>query len=163
MTVRDYLPERLDLGPPRRKLLGFMCIALALALAGGLALLAGQSWGWAVLIVFALCALAFAMMLLDSVGLRLDREGFAIRTLWRDKRRDWTQVSEFTILDVQGARMIMFDDFTKEGRLLANANRIILGRGEAIPAAVTRGRLEDVCDALNEFRNRALAQQQQQQ
>jgi hypothetical protein len=163
VTVRDYLPDRLDLGPPRRKLVGLICISLALAGAGALALAAGQSWGWAPLILFALSALAFAMMLLDSVGLRLDREGFAIRTLWRDKRRAWTQVSEFTILDVQGARMIMFDDFTKQGPLLANANRIILGRGEAIPAAVVRGRMEDVCDTLNEFRNRALAQQQQQQ
>jgi hypothetical protein len=163
VTVKDYLPDRLDLGPPRRKLLGFLCLSLAGVGAGALALMAGQSWGWLPIILFALCALVFAMMLLDGVGLRLDREGFAIRTLWRDKRRAWTQVSEFAILDVQGARMIMFDDFTQQGRILANANRIILGRGEAIPAVIARGRLEDVCDALNEFRNRALEQQQQQQ
>jgi hypothetical protein len=141
---------------PAGTLIVLLCICLAFVAAGLWMLAEGEAWGWLAISFFGLGAVAFVALLLSDSGLTLAADGFEMRTLFRRTRYLWTEVSEFSILDVQSSSQIMFDDLTILHRPLARFTRFLLGRNSAIPVAIMGGTLEETCALLNQYRAEAL-------
>jgi hypothetical protein len=87
----------LVLRPSARDTLAPAGVCLAFAVLGAVIIVAnGSAWGWAALAFFGLGAIVLGASLLPGVSeLRLDREGFAVRSLFRTGRYRWNDVKSF--------------------------------------------------------------------
>jgi hypothetical protein len=157
-------PGPVTLHPGRRKFvlalagcLAFVAIAIWLLQEGSLSP-AGTAKVWLGLVVFGVCALVPAVMLLPGAGrLTLDAGGFEQVSLYVKRRVPWHQVGNFTVrqysLRGRNNYFVGYDD----ARLRAdNMNRRMIGRNAALPD--TYGLAHDeLASLMTQWRARALA------
>ncbi len=142
---------------PLKAILLLLCAVLFVAV-GVWMILDGEPFGWIAAGFFALGIPAALAMLLGEAPVQLDREGFELRTVFKRRRYFWVKLSEFGLAQVGSTRFIVFDDSSKQRRVLDRINRGLVGGTESLPASLIGGRLEDACALLNAFRERALAE-----
>ncbi len=134
--------------------LGFTAIGVAMLRDGDLS-------GWLAVPVglFALGVPIAAIMLLPGAGgLVLDSRGFAVTTLFRTHRLDWTDVSRFTVATVpaHGSKMVVYDNQAPRSVRLAQYNIKLVGRNSGMPD--TYGlKPEALAELMARWRERALS------
>jgi hypothetical protein len=103
----------LVLRPSERDTLAPAGVCLAFAVLGAFIIVAdGSAWGWAALAFFGLGAIVLGATLLPGVSeLRLDKEGFAVRSLFRTDRYRWSDVKDFRTVSIppSGTVRVGFD------------------------------------------------------
>lgn len=154
----DPLPDGMELKPDRlRWLVVFLISAGFVAIAGwvgpGDPMLFWGAGGF-----FVVCALiATPLMLGVGANLRLDREGFACRTLFRTFRREWRECSSFYPVTTGMRKFVGFstpqDEAAHPG--MAAFNRSVVGATGMLPDTFGLS-AEDLSDLMNRFRARAL-------
>jgi hypothetical protein len=118
-------------------------------------------------VFFGAGVLVSAAMLLPGAGaLTLNRDGFAIQSLFRNYRYSWQQVSEFGVVDIgtslghptsrrsERAEMVAFDDAKATGKL-ADWSRKMIGRSGALPETYGLD-CQALASLLNAWRTRAI-------
>ncbi|MFT3726131.1 MAG: hypothetical protein QM773_21400 [Hyphomonadaceae bacterium] len=156
----DPLPDAMELRPDRLRWLvvflicaGFVAIALWLGPEKDPLLFWG---GGGFFLLGAL--IAVPSMLGVGSNLKLDRKGFACRTLFRTFRREWRDCSVFYPVRIGMRKFVGFstpqDEAAHPG--LSSFNRTTVGASGMLPD--TFGLSADgLADLLNRFRERALA------
>lgn len=140
----------------RRKAGLVLLAALALVAMGGGLLERRPLIGWASVILFGLGAAgALVAMLPGVLELRLDPEGFELRTMGRRRRTSWREVRAFRIASIRGARMIAIEyEPGYSGRAAGRAaTAAISGVEAAIPDRYDVS-LPELERTLNEWRDR---------
>lgn len=158
-------PGPATLHPSRRKFvlalagcLAFAAVAIWLLQEGSLSP-AGTAKVWLGLVVFGVCALVPAVMLLPGAGrLTLDAEGFEQVSLYVKRRVVWRDVGNFTVrpYSMRGRtnHCVGYDD----ARLRTdNMNRRMIGRNAALPDAYGLSH-DQLASLMTQWRARALAQ-----
>lgn len=149
------IPETAYLRAPRLKALMLLAGSLGFVVLGVFLLRDGEVFGWLVAGFFGLGVPVALLMLFGKSGLLLDRAGFEMPVLAGRRRYAWRDVSEFEVVTIYTATMIVFDDLKSNG-FLAHANSAVCGRNAGIGAALISGDINEACALLNAFRNRAL-------
>jgi hypothetical protein len=155
----DPLPDAMELKPDRlRWLMVFLIsagfVAIAVWIGPGEPTLFWGAGGF-----FLLCALVAAPLMLGvGANLKLDREGFACRTLFRTFRREWRECSAFYPVRAGLKKFVGFstpqDEAAHPG--LAAFNRQAIGASGMLPDTFGLS-AEGLADLLNRFRERAIA------
>jgi len=109
---------------------------------------------------FVLCALIAAPLMFGvGASLKLGRQGFSCRTLFRTFRREWRECSPFypvsTGLQTHVGFSTQQDEAAHPG--LAAANRAFIGASGMLPENFGLN-AEELADLMNAFRARALCQ-----
>ncbi|MFT3897333.1 MAG: STM3941 family protein [Thermomonas sp.] len=101
----------LELSPSRWKYALLLATSLGFVAIGVFLLPRGQALpAWGCIVFFGLCALVFAASLLPNAsGLRLDEDGFVVRSLFRSHRTQWTQVAAFRPVRIGNRTLVGFD------------------------------------------------------
>ena len=150
------IPDQIDMPPPKWRLglVGALLIASGVAI--GLAADLTHIWPMLfIAVIDVLLGVFFLSGIFRGVGLSLDRDGFTVRGMFGDRRRNWGDVSAFHVGRAGKARAIRFDDVTKTG-VFADANTAV-GRGNSrISPLVISGGMDATCALLNAFRTRAV-------
>jgi hypothetical protein len=115
-------------------------------------ILAGDNSGIITLLFGLVCALP--LLLLKSVGVTLDREGFSVRNLFGEKRYSWFEVGEFRVARIGRTKFIVFDVSDKDRNMLEHMNKFLTGGGSNVPGALIGGSIQDACDTMNAYRRR---------
>lgn len=150
------LPDAVELGTPKLRLGLIAAVVLAgAAMIAAAAIVVNEPVLWLVVVAEVALAGFFLFGLLRGVGVSLDRDGFTVRGMFGEQRRNWADVSEFRIGHAGKARVIRFNDVTKAG--VISDMQSASGRGNSrISPLVVAGGLQRACDMLNAFRERAL-------
>ncbi|WP_447922178.1 hypothetical protein [Achromobacter aegrifaciens] len=95
----------------------------------------------------------------NDTALRLGRDGFETRQVWKNKTVRWQDTSEFTVVSVSRAatKLIVFDDAAVDGKGTAGLNRHIIGRNSSLGETYGLSH-EALAELLNAWRVRALEQ-----
>jgi hypothetical protein len=115
---------------------------------------------WLGIVVFGMCALVAAVMLLPGAGgLTLGADGFARITLFMTFRKPWRQVGSFTVVQysLRRGRTIRFVGYDDDALAPDNRNRRMTGRNAALPDTYGLAH-EDLASLMSQWRARALAQ-----
>jgi hypothetical protein len=138
---------------------------MLLMLVGSLAFVAAGFWmlsdyrvsGYACIIFFGLCALAFCVNLLpNSSYLRLTREGFTICSTFRSRSIEWRHVGTFGVTRIGTRKMVGWDPSHPVSKL-GKANRVMCGYASALPD--TYGfKAEELAELLNRLRDEHTSQ-----
>ena len=136
----------------------------ALVLLASLLLTAGAAWmapEYPLLVViaafFGLCSVILLLQSLPSAAsLRLDPEGFEVRSLGRVRRTRWQDVSAFRIASIQGTKMIGIEyapDYEGQ-KSERNFASMISGGTEGAIADQYDAPAEEIAKTLNEWQER---------
>ena len=158
-SILSRFPGPVTLYPSRRKWLLVLLVGLVLGAGGVLMLRAGEWLGWLSLVFFAVVSLtALAAMLPGSSRLRLDKDGFEVRMLFRGSRKRGAETSEFGAAPIppSGQVFVVFDDLTTTHKTLAGISTAIVGRNGALPDTFGLA-AEDLAQLMTEWRRRALS------
>lgn len=147
----------MEIRPSSIRLAGLLAISCTFVAIGVWMIRDGNALGWFELAFFGVGALVFVIALARGMGLSLDEDGFTLATIWRSSTFEWRDVSEFVVGSAARQKMILFDD-RPQGNL-SDINRRLTGHNCAIPAVMTSGSMQEVCDQLNAFRARALSEE----
>jgi len=163
-VILASFPGPVTLHPSRRKFVFALAVCLASSVIA-LWLLQGDSLSpagtaklWLGLVVFGICALVPAVMLLPGAGrLTLDAEGFEQVSLYVKRRAAWRQVGNFTVrqYSLRGRTnyFVGYDD----ARLSAdNMKRHMIGRNAALPDTYGLSH-DDLASLMTQWRARATA------
>jgi hypothetical protein len=160
-TVLQRFPGPVTLRTPWRKLVFFLvCFILFGGSLGWMALYAdmstlGIAFMWLGAIGCAAAVPVFLLMLFRGSTLRLEAEGFQMFQGLRRSFHRWSDTSEFSVVDV-GMPMVVFDEATLTGGMLAEINRGLVGRIGGLPDTYGMDAWT-LAALLNEWRARALA------
>lgn len=102
--------QTLLLKPSRRNWIGMLvgCLAFT-AIAANMAL-EGDAWGWFGVVIFGTCAVVAGIQFIPGSGhLRLRRDGFEFRSLWRTKSYRWADVANFQTAEFYRKRFVVWD------------------------------------------------------
>lgn len=154
MQMPDVLLTERTLTPNPWKAAGMAAICLAFAAIGLLMARDGQAMGWVCLLFFGAGGLVLAASAVPGAShLRLTRDGFRTRTLWRDGvGYRWADIERFRVGVIRHNRMVMFDfsgTYHKQetARKLARA---IGGAEGALPDTYGLG-AQGLADLMNAF------------
>ena len=155
--MSDALPGML-LRPRRSKWLLILAGSLAFSVVGAFMVRDSETEGYLVLVFFGLCTLAtLAHFLPNSAYLRLTRDGFEVRSLFRSSQTRWADVGVFRAGRLGPNATVVFDfapSYAGARKMRAAASALTGAEG-AIPD--TYGyRVPDLAALLNERRDRAL-------
>lgn len=151
--------DTLLLRPSRTKWLLLLAVSLAFTVGGAFMIRDGSAQGWFVLAFFGLCTLvAIALLLPSSAYLRLTRDGFEVRSLFRASLTRWADVGEFRAGRIGVNAMVVFNyapSYARARTARAMAS-VLTGVEGALPD--TYGyRVADLARLLNDWRSRALS------
>ena len=95
-TQRNNFSEPVVYRPKKTKVFLFLLLSLAFVACGLLMVHDGQGIGWLVVAFFGLGLIVFTLQLLPNCScLRVSPSGIEIRSLWRAKRYEWSDISHF--------------------------------------------------------------------
>lgn len=163
LVLRRF-PGPVTLRTPQRKLVFFLVSTILFGgCLGAMALYSDMSAiGIAIMWIGAVgCAAGvpmFLLLLFRGSTLRLDADGFQIVHAVRRRFHNWTDTSEFSVADV-GMPMVVFDEATLAGGMLAEFSRSQIGRIGGLPDTYGMDAWS-LASLLNEWRERALASPQ---
>lgn len=129
-------PGPVTLYPSRKKWLLLLLAGLAFTLAGIWMVATAAPEGWFVLIFFGSGAIVSIVMLLPGASsLVLERDGFAITSLFRSHYARWQDVSVFAPMAIPFApqKMVSFDDASASTKFVAKLSTGIAGHNSALP------------------------------
>ena len=157
--ILSRFPGVVTLYPSRRKWLVILAGCLVFT-AGGFWMVRDQQMeGWYVLIFFGLGSIvAAAVMLPGAASLKLDCEGFDVTSLFRRRRTQWKDVSDFSIAAIPPSNLILviYDDVSVENNKIAQFSIKLTGRNAALGDTYGLA-AEDLALAMTQWRARALA------
>ena len=149
------LPDTVDLPTPHAKLGVFAFLGLVIVGAGLFAIKSNPT-GW-FLIATGVTFMALPLYgLIQGVGLSLDRQGFTVRGLFGERRYNWADVSAFEVRFAGRARQIRFNDGKRGPDMRDPFNKALRRGNSRISPIIVSGGLQNACDLLNAFRDRAL-------
>ena len=143
--------------------LGVLATCVLFVVTSGALLWAGEAPFWSILGLgfFGAGSIVAAVQLLPRAGeLRLDQDGFTIRSLFRTQALCWRDVTApFRVVKIRSQKMVGFDLAGADGtRYLAELSKSVAGVHAGLPD--TYGlRAEDLAALMNEWRDRALNRQ----
>jgi hypothetical protein len=143
----------------RRKWLLVLLGCTGFAAAGVAMVNAAAPWGSYVLIVFGAGAIVAAVMLVPGAGaLRLDRDGFVVRSLFRSSRVRWQDASKFAPVSIPPSmqRMVCYDDAKLAAGTMAKLNVAITGRNSALPDSYGLS-VDELARLMVQWREQAVA------
>jgi hypothetical protein len=153
----DALPDAMLLRPRRTKWILLLAVSLAFAVGGGVMARGGKPEGYLGLAFFGLCALVAAAMLLPGTAyLRLTRDGFEVRSLFRSRQTRWADVGELRAGRIGLNAMVVFNfapTYARAKKLRAVAS-VLTGVEGAIPDTYGYS-AKDLAGLLNQWRSRA--------
>jgi hypothetical protein len=156
--MTDAAPDALLLHPRRAKWLLILAVSLVFTAGGGRMVGGGEAKGWLVISVFALSSLAaLGLLLPSSAYLRLTRDGFEMRSLFRSSRARWSDVGEFRAGRIGLNKMVLFNyapSYTRSAKARALATALT-GTEAALPDTYGYS-AEDLAALLHDGRARAL-------
>jgi hypothetical protein len=125
-------------------------------IAGGVWLiLGGDGIGWFVAGFFGLCLIVFLVQMLpQSSYLRLDPEGFEIRTLFQSSRYKWDDVAVFGTKKI-GSKMVifLFSPEYENGKTARGISLAVAGVEGALPDTYGMS-AEELANLMNEWREK---------
>ena len=126
--------ETLTLHPRRFKMAFYGALCAAFTVGGVYMLKDGDHGGWFVAGFFGACTLIFLALLLPGAAyLRLTRDGFRVRALWRTHFTPWSAVSDFGVERIGRRRLVVFNFVDAKARRDARYQRILTGVEGALP------------------------------
>jgi hypothetical protein len=146
-------PE-LKLRPRRTKHLLLTGVAAAFCGIGLLMIRDGDPRGWFCLAFFSLCALIFLVQLVPGASyLKLDAQGFTVRSLFRSTSYTWSEIVAFAPGRVGGNRGVVFNltPDSERQRRLRRFNAATLGAEAALPDTYGLS-AERLAEILNEWK-----------
>jgi hypothetical protein len=160
-AVLQRYPGPVTLRTPWRKIVFFIVTTI---LFGGcllwMALYSDMGWVetffmWLGAIGCAAALPVFVLILYRGSSLRLDADGFHVFQGLRTSSSRWSDMSEFSVVDV-GMPMVVFDDAAIEIGAVAEFNRSVVGRIGGLPDTYGMDAWS-MAAMMNEWRTRALA------
>jgi hypothetical protein len=149
-------PGPVMLTPSRRKWILILLISAGFTAIGIWMVARGDTTGWFPLAFFGLCTVAGVIALLPGAGgLRLDRDGFAVTSLFRSHTYRWHDTSGFAVTRISGNKMVVFDDVNAAGRAIASVNVGLVGRNAGLPDTYGLG-ADALAELLTFWRARAV-------
>lgn len=112
-------------------------------------------WGTAVLCLGG--CIALLPRLFEREGLIVDADGFSYRPYLTRKYFPWTRVSSFAVDTRWGGAWVSFTDQRAGSGLMESINLDHTGHSDVIVATHYDWPVDQVCDALNYYRDQALA------
>jgi hypothetical protein len=147
----------LVLRPRRLKMALYGALTAAFAVIGVAMIRDGDRGGWFVAGFGGVCALFFlALLLPGAADLRLTRDGFRIRSLWRTHFTPWSAVAGFGVARVGGRRLVVFNFIDVNARRGARFARILTGVEAALPDTYGMS-AENLARLMSAWRERAQA------
>jgi hypothetical protein len=126
--------ETLTLRPRRLKMAFFGLLSAAFTVAGVYMIRDGDHNGWFVAGFFGACTMVFLALLLPGAAyLRLSRDGFRVRSLWRSHFTPWSAVIGFRVARIARRRLVVFNFVDAKARRRARYARILTGVEGALP------------------------------
>jgi hypothetical protein len=155
--VTSEIPDTLLLRPSRKRWLLLLVLCLAFTAGGVMAAARGEIVGWLGLIFFGLCSVVAVILLLpNSAYLRLTRDDFEVRSLFRSHRVRWTDVKAFRPGRIGFNAMVLYDfapSYAASRRMRAISSAIGGAEG-AVPDSYGLS-VPDLARLLEEWRVRA--------
>jgi hypothetical protein len=147
--------QELTLRPRRAKQAAFFALCAGFC-AGSLFMIRdGEALGWFPLVFFGLCTLVLALDLIPGASyLKLDPEGFTVRSLFRSSWIAWGEIEGFAPGRVGANRGVVFDlvPGSKRAPRLRRVNAAISGAECALPDTYGLS-CERLADLLNEWKH----------
>ena len=126
--------ETLTLRPRRLKMAFYGMLSAAFTGGGVYMIMDGDHGGWFVAGFFGACTLIFLALLLPGAAyLRLSRDGFRVRSLWRGHFTPWSAVTGFGVARIARRRLVVFNFVDAKARRGARYARILTGVEGALP------------------------------
>jgi hypothetical protein len=102
--------ETLTLYPKKSKILGMLVLSSVFVAASVWMIETGEHFGWVGLIFFGLALLASLFMLVTNTSyLRLTKEGFETRSIFKTSFTDWKDVETFGVGSIERNKMVVFN------------------------------------------------------
>lgn len=113
--------------------------------------------GWGAAAICVAAAISLMRKLQDPDGLIVDAQGFSYRPIWSRRSFLWTQVSPFTVYRKGAGAWISFSGGGAAGSAFSRINTSVTGHTDVIMPYHYDWPIDQVCDALNYYREQALA------
>jgi hypothetical protein len=157
MPNRNDDVQELTLCPRRLKMALYAALCAAFTFIGALMIRDGVGAGWFVGGFFGLGTLIFVAVLMPgAASLRLTRDGFHVRSLWRGHFTPWSAITGFRVARIARRSMVAFD-FTDPGAHRgAGFARALTGVEGALPDSYGMS-VERLAALMNAWREQALA------
>ncbi len=158
-ALLDRFPGPLTLDRSRRKTLRPLAIAVGFVALGIVFIRAGAMSGlsWVTVTFFGACGVVlWASLLPGGTGLTLDKDGFLVRNLFRQRRYLWRDTESFAVAEVSRKKFVGFNDVATAGGALGTANVALTGRNSAVPNVYALS-TEDLTRLMSLWRERAVA------
>lgn len=116
-----------------------------------------QPVGWGTAVICVGYAIALLMKLGEREGLIVDAQGFSYRPYLIRRHFPWTRVSDFVVYTRSGVSWVSFTDRLSGSGFVENINRDQTGHSNVIMPIHYDWPIDQVCGALNHYREQALA------
>lgn len=116
-----------------------------------------QPVGWGTAAICLGYAIVLLLKLAERDGLIVDAQGFSYRPYLTRKHFAWTRVSDFVVYTRSGVSWVSFTDQRAGAGFVENINRSQTGHSNVIMSIHYDWPVDQVCDALNYYREQALA------
>jgi len=150
--------ETKTLYPSRIKSVVLLSISVLLTYNGIMMINEGRPIGWPITILFLLGFVLFLMNLLPQASyLRLSKDGFEIKALFRSSFTKWTDVAGFSARRLGFNKMVVFD-YTEEYKELKGARKFaksLTSAEAALPDTYGLG-IKGLMELMNEWRLRVV-------
>jgi hypothetical protein len=158
-AILAAFPGPVTLYPSRKKWLVLLAASIAFTAAGIGMIREHVSMGWPVALFFGAGILVSLVVLLPGAsGLKLDRNGFEITSMFRRTFVAWPAATGFEARTIppSSQMMVVFDDAAARGRTMAKLSTSLVGRNGGLPD--TYGfRPEELAALMTQWRERAVA------
>lgn len=116
-----------------------------------------QPVGWGTALICAGYAIALLPKINMREGLIIEAEGFSYTPYWRRVYFPWTRVSAFEVRGRSGVSWVSFTDKLAGSGFVQNINTSQTGHSNVIMPIHYDWPVDQVCGALNHYREQALA------
>ncbi|WP_130735852.1 STM3941 family protein [Flavobacterium sp. J27] len=138
----------------------FLFIISLLFVCGGIFITKEKTWlGWSIILFFGLSLIVSIIQFFpNATYLKLDDEGFEVKTLFRSSFTKWSEVTNFRRGNINGNKMIFFD-FTEEHTKWKNEKKmakLLSGMEGAIQSTYTIS-TEDLLHLMMDYKMKSLS------
>jgi hypothetical protein len=120
-------------------------------------------FGWFAIVFLAIgCVVCIIMLLPGAACLTLDRDGFVVRSLFRNRPYRWLDTDEFAVVEMNypvgrgSKKFVGFNDRSVVGTAMAAWSVRLAGRNSALPDTYGLS-VDDLAHLMSRWRGRALS------
>jgi hypothetical protein len=155
--MHDFESEQL-LHPSKLRMILFAMLSVVFVAGGICGINSGDTaTGWCVTLFFGLCGIVCILNILPNAShLRLTKEGFEVKSLYRARTYSWSDVHDFRVYEVENKKMVGFDlsDSHPTGATTRKVSSALTGVEDGLPDTYGM-KAEALARLMDEWKSRA--------